>query len=160
MPADGEVWFEVEFALRRGPPLGPRAIHVREVARRTGRSTPAVAMARRTGRIPAAPLPPDARRGSHPHAYVLADEADLASWRLATIEEVLTGHPELPQDARGWLTMRGLVLREGGGLAAARLIRRLNPARLTWGGDGPFRGVTRYYVPACGDHPRLSKPES
>lgn len=145
-----EEWFSVEFVLQPAA-VAPTAMHVSEVARRISRSVPAVLKARRAGRIPPAPMPASAPRGCHPQAFVLATEEDLERWRLPSLHEALSSRPDLPSVERDWISVSDCAVRLGVTYdKAAKLIRRCRPPRLQWGGNGPFRGVIRYWIPEHG----------
>lgn len=148
-----ETWFAVEITLLSGPAFPANVLHVREVARRTGRSESAVRQARLRGLIPSPPFSPTLLRGRHPQAFVIATESDLERWTVQPLSEVLSSRPDLPNDELGWLSTsevaRTLCVTYN---RAARLIRRIRPTRIEWGSHPPFRGEICYWLPDIALH--------
>lgn len=157
--AQADEWFRVSA------PLYARAAgsySVSELARLTGRmrSTIAAAVAQRRLRR-ADDEPPSScsvsrqdrgggvRRGGVRYSRVQASPAEIAAWRLPSLEAVLTQHPGVPQDVRSWMPLCRCAQRHG--LCRRTVlawVRRYRIPTLVVGAAEPFRGHVWIHAPA------------
>lgn len=147
-------WFSIIVDF--GPEELPgTACSLSEVARETGRTYSAVKAALRAGRLPALDFQPGVRRARPARSYVAATPEQLQAWRVRSVEEVLRGRPDLPQDPRKWVRAPDAAHLLGVATSTIyRCIRRGHVRRLAWGASSPFREEVRYWLPdlagSCG----------